>query len=740
MVEPIHPEKSARKHSGAGQTAWVIACLTVLVLSLLAVGGWTIWQSFEQREQEAERLARNLTQVVVRQADEAITAADLALAYVVRRVEGDLDRDDIFGDLGEALAARTGSLPQVAELFVFDEAGGWVANSLRVMPKDANNASRDYFLYHRDHAGPESWIGPPIKSRINGEWVMTVSRRISRPDGAFAGVAVATIPLSYLRDFYAGLDTGRDSTIALLRDNGALLMRHPFVASAVDTDMSGSPLYRAYQASPAHGVLRSHSPVDGVDRIYAYRHSDRYPLLVLTGLSRQTLLAPWMRETLLHAGVMAALALLAVAGGLGYIARQRRCMLLAERLGSSERRLGDLAENLPLLALRLDAAHNLRYCNAACRSWLGLAPEASHRMPLADATGPALYEQWRPMVERALAGERVEFDCVATLNGQTRQLRLICMPDRLQDAAVHGVVILGSDLTEMDAAERRVRAIADNTPALLAFVDAEQRISYSNGHGDASPGIDATQMTGRTMQEVYGGAVYSLLESHVQAALAGERVRFEYSVDQGGERRVLDNTYIPERDSAGRVTGFCLLTDDVTAFKEAEQKISRLARFDALTGLPNRSHLCERLTEALHRGDRSGRALALIRLDIDRFREINDRLGHQGGDAMLKEVAARLARSCRATDMAARLDGDEFVILMEGLADPDESTLVAAKIMEAMRQPFDTQGGPQRLVITLGIALRQGEAVDADTLLKQAGEALRHAKGAGHSALNELVG
>ena len=740
MAEPIVPKKLDRKGSGAGRTPWVIACLACLVLSLLALGGWTLWQSFERREQEAERLARNLTQVVVRQADEAITAADLALAYVVRRVEGDLDRDDIFGDLGEALAARTGSLPQVAELFVFDEAGGWVANSLRVLPKDANNASRDYFLYHRDHAGPESWIGPPIKSRINGEWVMTVSRRISRPDGAFAGVAVATIPLSYLRDFYAGLDTGRDGTIALLRDNGTLLMRHPFLASAVDADMSGSPLYRAYQASPAHGVLRSQSPVDGVDRIYAYRHSDRYPLLVLTGLSRQALLAPWLRETLLHAGVMAALALLAVAGGMGYVSRQRHGMLLAERLGSSERRLGDLAENLPLLALRLDAAHKLRYCNAACRTWLRLPPDATPRIPLAEATGPALYEQWRPMLERALAGERVEFDCVATLHGQARQLRLICMPDRLQDAAVHGVVVLGSDLTALDTAERRVRAIADNTPALLAFVDMEQRISYSNGHGDASPGIDATQMTGRTLQEVYGGAVYSLLESHVQSALAGERVRFEYSVDQGGERRVLDNTYMPERDSAGRVTGFYLLTDDVTAFKEAEQKISRLARFDALTGLPNRSHLCERLTEALHRGDRSGRALALVRLDIDRFGEINDRLGHQGGDAVLKEVAARLARSCRATDMVARLDGDEFVILMEGLADPDESTLVTTKIMDAMRQPFDTAGGLQWLVITLGVALRQYEPVNADTLLKQAGEALRHAKGAGQRGLIELVG
>jgi len=182
-----------------------------------------------------------------------------------------------------------------------------------------------------------------------------------------------------------------------------------------------------------------------------------------------------------------------------------------------------------------------------------------------------------------------------------------------------------------------------------------------------------------------------------------------------------------------------MLTDDVTVFKEAEQKLSRLARFDALTGLPNRSHLCERLADALRRGDRSGRALALIRIDISRFREMNDALGHLGGDAVLKEVAARLVRSCRTTDTAARLGDDEFVILMEGLADPDESRLVAAKLMDTLSRPFEVAGRTHHLAVTLGIALRHGAAVDADTLLKQAGDALRRSKQAARSALAEPV-
>ena len=726
--------------SGFGPSRWVIACLALLCLLLLGLDGWTTWQSHERRLQDAERAASNLAQVVARQVDDSVTAVDLALAYVVRRVEGDLDRDDYFADLGEALAARAGALPQVAELFVFDESGGWVANSLRMMPKDANNMARDYFIHHRDHAGPESYIGPPIRSRINGEWVMTVSRRISRPDGAFAGVALATIPLSYLRDFYNGLDIGRDGIIAIMRDNGTLLLRHPVVESEVDLNASGSALHRAYLAQPAHGVMRERSPIDGVERIYAYHHSGRYPVVMLAALSYDTLFAPWTRDALIHAGVLVALALLAAAGGLGYLALQRRARLLGERLLGSRQRLGHLADKLPLLALRVDGEHRLRFCNAACRAWLGIAPGPLAPRPLAAATGAALHEQWRPMLDRALAGEQAEFDCEAMLHGRAHSLRMLFMPDRAHDGAIRGVVVLGSDVTALRAGERRIRAIADNTPALLAFVDADQRISYSNSHGDAAPGIDATRMVGRTVQEVYGGAVYSVLASHVDAALAGQRAEFEYSVDQGGERRVLRNSYLPERDGAGQVIGFYLLSEDVTAFKEAEQKVARLARFDALTGLPNRSHLCERLDEALLRSDRSGRALALVRLDIDCFRDINDSLGHQGGDTVLKEFAARLVRSCRATDMAARLGGDEFVVLMEALTEPEESRLVVAKILDAMRQPFEVAGQSHTLTVTAATALSHGETSNPNRLLKQAGVALRQAKAAAHCMRAEVVG
>ena len=714
--------------------------LGLFCLLLLALYGWRSWESRDRRLHEAQAAAASLAQAAVRQTDDAVTAADLALAAVVRDVAGEMDRDDFFGDLAEALATRAASLPQVAGLFVFDADGNWVANSLRAMPRDVNNAQRDYFIRHRDTPDLQSHVGSPVKSRISGEWVLPVSRRISRPDGSFAGVALATIPLSYLHAYYQQIGPDKHSEVAVLSDRGAVLTRHPFQEAALGADVAASGLFRAYLGKPTHGVLTERSLVDGVLRVYAYRRSERYALLVAAGVSHEAWFAPWKKDAMLQGAAVLGLTMLIAAGAAGFVRQRRRSLYLERRLRASERRLADLADNLPLLALRVDAEHRVGFCNATCRTWFGIAPEAGRQPHLADVAGGALYEQLRPVLERALAGERTEFDCVAMIRGEARSLRMVCMPDRRHDGAVQGAVVLGSDITAQKAGERRIRAIADNTPALIAFVDTDLRFAYSNGHVGAAAGIDAGQMLGRTMEEVHGTAIFAMLEAHALAALAGQRVQFEYSVDQGGERRVLHNSYVPERDGAGRVIGFYSLTNDVTAFKEAEQKLSRLARFDALTGLPNRSHLTERLAEALQRSDRNGRAVAVLRIEIDRFDELIDSLGHQGGDDLLKELAARLLRSCRSTDMVARLGSDEFVVLMEGLAQAGESRLVADKVMEAMRQPFMAAGAAHELAVTVGIALRHGEVTAPDALLRQAGVALRSAKAASRAPEQKLAG
>jgi len=177
--------------------------------------------------------------------------------------------------------------------------------------------------------------------------------------------------------------------------------------------------------------------------------------------------------------------------------------------------------------------------------------------------------------------------------------------------------------------------------------------------------------------------------------------------------------------------------------KQVERQLSQLARVDALTGLPNRRQFEERLTEGIARASRDHKAIALMFLDIDYFKSINDSLGHAAGDAVLKEFAARLKAAVRITDIPARLAGDEFVVLLEGLHGEADAECVGEKVVAAMRQPFIVDGAPLRVTTSVGIAYSDRPAPDS-ALMACADEALYRAKDAGRntfkvSALDAFV-
>ena len=187
---------------------------------------------------------------------------------------------------------------------------------------------------------------------------------------------------------------------------------------------------------------------------------------------------------------------------------------------------------------------------------------------------------------------------------------------------------------------------------------------------------------------------------------------------------------IPAQNSA-RLRG---VTVDVTVRKEMESRLVHLASHDALTGLPNRNLLHDRLGQALISAARHGRAAGALFLDLDRFKVINDSLGHSAGDRLLKVVAKRLQDGVREGDTVARLGGDEFVVILDDMAQPQDAALVAQKILESFVQPFHVEvpeaGGAQEFFFTtsIGISLYPSDGEDVDTLLKNADTAMYRAK------------
>ena len=181
--------------------------------------------------------------------------------------------------------------------------------------------------------------------------------------------------------------------------------------------------------------------------------------------------------------------------------------------------------------------------------------------------------------------------------------------------------------------------------------------------------------------------------------------------------------------------------------KQAELKLRRLAHYDSLTGLANRSQFRRRLEQALERGARRQRGVALMMIDLDRFKAVNDTLGHQAGDRMLVMVAKRLRACLRECDKVARLGGDEFTVTLEELRAPDEAAAIAQKIVEAISRPFMVGGQEFYVTPSIGITLHPLDGGDADTLIRNADTAMYQVKAGGRNgfkfftpAMNELTG
>lgn len=286
--------------------------------------------------------------------------------------------------------------------------------------------------------------------------------------------------------------------------------------------------------------------------------------------------------------------------------------------------------------------------------------------------------------------------------------------------------------------ENDLRAITDNLPALIARVDSEERYRFVNAHIGRVFGVETATMIGKTMREVRGETIYRDIEPYLRQVQQGKAVSFEGCNEAAGKRYHYQSNYIPDVGPTGEIQGFYAMTFDITARKEVEQRLDEIARRDALTGLYNRREFEERLPATLTRASESGMGLAVLFIDVDHFKSINDQHGHAAGDEVLKEVARRLQACVRSQDTVARLAGDEFVILLDGVESLDEPQFAARKIVAALDKPFRESGRNLHAGASIGIAYLHGDIATPEAVMATADAALYEAKAAGRQAFRIL--
>ncbi|MET0520025.1 MAG: diguanylate cyclase [Burkholderiaceae bacterium] len=413
------------------------------------------------------------------------------------------------------------------------------------------------------------------------------------------------------------------------------------------------------------------------------------------------------------------------------------------QMEASERRLRAVTDNLPAMVGYFDRQERCGFSNSMGLRVHGLSESDLPGLTLRQAIGDAAYAQHEPFVKQALAGRPGRFDGQLPLNGQQTYFQANLVPDRDATGHVLGFYLMTFDITPLKKAElkaarseSRLRTIADNLPVLISYIDAAQRLQFLNGTFRSWLGMDPKAAEGRNIVEVIGPELYAERQQPLLRALAGERVSFASEAQAMGQHRHLRTDYVPDVLEDGTVAGIYALTSDVSEAKAMEQRLDRLSRMDPLTGCANRRQFEERMAEALSRSERSRQPMALLFLDVDKFKSINDRLGHAAGDAVLVEFARRLQGCVRATDTVARLGGDEFVLIVEGMKEFDEAEQVARKIIAEIARPFDIAGAPALQVSTsIGIACHPfGDGKDdTEALLARADAALYEAKAAGRN-------
>ncbi len=408
-------------------------------------------------------------------------------------------------------------------------------------------------------------------------------------------------------------------------------------------------------------------------------------------------------------------------------------------LAANRRFLADLIDAIPMPLTVKDDNRRFVIVNKATGDF--------HGRPVGDFIGKLdsdFYPAERVMQicveDDAVIGSGTPFEeeqSFETISGEVRWVvkhkRRIVSPDGRRWLITALFDITGRKLAEiaLKQSEARFRALTEMSSDFYWEQDENFRITAMSPGVEKSVGIDAQWHIGKTRWEVPGILLTEKEWAAHRAILDAHQPFSDFTYERlgrEGDTRYLSISGQPIFDAQGNFTGYRGVGTDVTAAKIADARIQYLAYHDSLTALPNRSSFSLILNPGIARARRDGKKLAVLFIDVDRFKNINDTLGHHAGDTLLREIGSRLRHCVRQADTIARLGGDEFVVLLQDISEPEDVAKVAHKILLEIAGSLDILGQEIRVTASIGISIYPQDGQDEQTLMKNADIAMYHAK------------
>ncbi|MGA2777663.1 MAG: EAL domain-containing protein [Steroidobacteraceae bacterium] len=306
--------------------------------------------------------------------------------------------------------------------------------------------------------------------------------------------------------------------------------------------------------------------------------------------------------------------------------------------------------------------------------------------------------------------------------------------------AIQSMIERASNVEASFEQNERAQVTLNSIGDAVISTGLDGHVTYLNPVAESLTGWSLMEAVGRRIEDVFrivdgvtrNGVANPMIEaigSNRTVALSADCVL----IRRDGQEFAIEDSVAPIHDRRGRVTGAVMVFDDVTESRAQSVRMSYQAQHDSLTNLPNRALINEQLTQAAALANRSQHQLAVLFIDLDRFKYVNDSLGHEMGDRLLQSVAGRVLSCVRTSDVAGRIGGDEFIVLLTQIAQPQDAAVCAEKILQCLSAPHLIDGHQLKVTASIGIATCPEDGVDANSLMKNADLAMYHAKDSGRN-------
>ncbi|PWV61150.1 PAS domain S-box-containing protein/diguanylate cyclase (GGDEF)-like protein [Plasticicumulans acidivorans] len=733
-------------------TATIVFCTFVVLIAAVMLGR-NLYIGYGQTLNDALRNQAQVAQLLEEHTRHSFDSVELMLnstAELLQRTTRPTERTAIDALLRERIV----DAPLVRQLLLLDGSGRVLGDSApRSRASEVEGlGTRDWFVLAHEAPGSVR-LARPERGRYFGEnaeiaessglWLVPMAAGL-RGEGFSGSVLVAALNPDYFRRFFSPLGHDRPLRISLWLIDGTLLVREPNDAALPPGFRDAQwPAVREARTGLGHGVVEWDSPAESSVQLISFRATMQWPVMLGVAQSKQAALADWY-ATLREQGIVAGgalLVLLVFARSLFMQVRRRE--RIGARLKAALALQRGLLNAMPSPVYYKDAAGRYQGCNPAFEVAFGvserdlqqmtvneLLPRASQAAPhtLADS---ALFEGSK---DSSAYESRVDY-----ADGQTHHVLFRKAPYRDDDGQIIGLVGVMTDLTEYKAQEDTLRMMSlavEQSPASVVITDLGGNIEFVNRKFELVTGYSREEVIGRKPSLLKSG--YTRAEQYTdlwQTISAGGEWHGEFhNVRKNGEMYWEYASISAIRGADGRIHHYMAIKEDITERKRLEEKLRFQASFDALTGLPNRVLLLDRLLHELIRARRTRTAVAVMFVDLDHFKEINDGLGHAAGDELLCRMAQRLCDAVRACDTVGRFGGDEFVIVLSDLQAPEFAEFSAQRILRSLMQPLDIEGHSVQCGASIGITLAPDDGDDCETLLQNADSAMYLAKSAGRGA------